>query len=148
MCFVRPIDSCGVGWRKGCSDCSTLKLTTPILLRLLVIRSNGLETRSETLRYYGVILMEQVPIFQDERIKIETPEANLWWAVIDQAIEDLLDPDLNESTIMWFTSASDQPATFLWICVHLDLDASAVRAALKQRISRKDPAKPFTSAAA
>ena len=43
--------------------------------------------------------MEQVQILQEERIKIETPEADLWRAIIEQAIEDLSDPDLNESTI-------------------------------------------------
>ena len=92
--------------------------------------------------------MEQIHILQEEQNRGNTPEADLWRAVIEQAIEDLSDPDLNESTMRWFTSASEQQATFRWICVHLDLDASAVWAALKQRMSRKDPAKPFTSAAA
>ncbi len=90
--------------------------------------------------------MEQVQILQKERIRTETPEAGLWRAVIELAIVDLSDPDLREATLKWFTSASDQPMTFRWICVHLDLDASAVWAALKQRGSWKDPAKPVASA--
>ena len=77
--------------------------------------------------------MEQVQILQEGRIKTETPEADLWRAVIEQGIEDLSDPDLRESTVRWFMSASDQPATFRWICVHLDLDAAAVWAALEKR---------------
>jgi hypothetical protein len=92
--------------------------------------------------------MEQVKILQADRIKADTPEADLWRAVIEQAIEDLSEPDLEELTVKWFTSASDQPMTFRWICVHLDLDASAVWAALKQRDSRKDPPKPVTCAPA
>jgi hypothetical protein len=90
--------------------------------------------------------MEHVQILQEERIQTETPEADLWRAVIEQAIEDLSDPDLNESTVQWFTSASDHPASFRWICVLLDLDASAVWAALKQRGSRKDPPSACASA--
>ena len=77
--------------------------------------------------------MEQVQILQEGRIKTETPEADLWRAVIEQGIEDLSDPDLRESTVRWFMSASDQPATFRWICVHLDLDAAAVWGALEKR---------------
>ncbi len=92
--------------------------------------------------------MEQIPILIEERIETKTPEAELWRAVIDQAIDDLSDPDLGEATIEWFTSASDEPGTFRWICVHLDLNASAVWAALSQRKDRKKPAKLFVCAAA
>jgi hypothetical protein len=92
--------------------------------------------------------MEQIPILIEERIETKTPEAELWRAVIDQAIDDLSDPDLGEATIEWFTSASDEPGTFRWICVHLDLNASAVWAALSQRKDRKKPAKLFACAAA
>jgi hypothetical protein len=92
--------------------------------------------------------MEQIPILIEERIETKTPEAELWRAVIDQAIDDLSDPDLGEATIEWFTSASDEPGTFRWICVHLDLNASAVWAALSHRKDRKKPAKLFAGAAA
>ena len=85
--------------------------------------------------------MEQAQILQEERIRTETPEAGLWRAVIELAIVDLSDPDLRESTLKWFMSESNQPMTFRWICVHLDLDSSAVWAALKTRRSWKDPAK-------
>src|SRR6266542_3785944 len=92
--------------------------------------------------------MEQIPILNEERIETKTPEAELWRVVIDQAIDDLSDSDLGETTIEWFTSASDEPGTFRWICVHLDLNASAVWAALTQRKDRKKPAKLFACAAA
>ena len=81
--------------------------------------------------------MEQAQILQGERFKIETPEAGLWRAVIELAIVDFSDPDLRESTLKWFMSESNEPMTFRWICVHLDLDSSAVWTALK----KQDPAK-------
>jgi hypothetical protein len=84
--------------------------------------------------------MEKIQILQEERIEIKTPEAELWRAVIDQAINDLSDPDLGEATVEWFTSASDRPGTFRWICDHLNLNASAVWTSLAQRESRKKPA--------
>ena len=90
--------------------------------------------------------MEQVQILQEERIQTETPEADLWCAVIERAIGDLSDPDLGQATLEWFASASDQPGTFRWICEHLDLNASAVWAALTQRESRKDPPSACASA--
>jgi hypothetical protein len=84
--------------------------------------------------------MEEIQILQEGRIEIKTPEAELWRAVIDQAINDLSDPDFGEATVEWFTSVSEQPGTFRWICDHLNLNASAVWASLSQRESRKEPA--------
>ena len=92
--------------------------------------------------------MEQIQVLQEERIKIESPEAELWRAVINQAIDDLSDPDLGEATVEWFTSVSEQPGTFRWICAHLDLNASAVWSALAQRKDRKNPAKLLACGAA
>jgi hypothetical protein len=91
--------------------------------------------------------VEQVPILNEERIETKTPEAELWRAVIDQAIDDLSDPDLREAAVEWFTSVSEQPSTFRWVCQHLDLDASAVWSALMQRrdraklVARRDASK-------
>ena len=81
--------------------------------------------------------MEQIPILNKERIETKTPEAELWRAVIDQAIDDLSDPNLREAAVEWFTSVSEQPGTFRWVCHHLDLNASAVWSALIQRKDRK-----------
>ena len=80
-------------------------------------------------------MIEQTQILQESRIKIPTAEANLWLAVIDQAIEDLSNPDLREPALEWFASTSDRPATFRWICDHLDLNASA---AVIRRESRQN----------
>jgi hypothetical protein len=85
--------------------------------------------------------MEQTPILNDERTDTKSPEVDLWRAVIDQAIDDLSDPDLREAAIEWFTSVSEQPSTFRWVCHHLDLNASAVWSALMQRRDRKNCAK-------
>jgi hypothetical protein len=90
--------------------------------------------------------MEQTPILNEERIETKTPEAELWRAVIDQAIDDLSDPDLGEAAVEWFTSVSEQPGTFRWVCEHLDLNASAVWSALTQRKDRKNHAKLFACA--
>ena len=83
-------------------------------------------------------MTEQIQIFPEERIKTPTSEANLWLAVIDQAIEDLSDPDLREAALQWFASTSDRLASFRWICDYLDLNASAVCAALRRRESRQN----------
>ena len=83
-------------------------------------------------------MMEQIQILQEARIETPTAEANLWLAVIDQAIEDLSDPDLREAALEWFASTSYSPASFCWICDHLDLNASAICAALMRRQSPKN----------
>ena len=82
--------------------------------------------------------MEQIQILQQELIKTSTSEANLWLAVIYQAIEDLSDPDLRQAALEWFASTSDRPASFRWICDHLDLNASAVCSAVIRRESRQN----------
>lgn len=87
-------------------------------------------------------MMEDIPTLSDERIQIKTPEVDLWLAVIDQAIGDLSDPDLCNAAAEWFTSTSDQPGTFLWICEQLDFDAPAVRSALFKRAMRITPRAP------
>jgi hypothetical protein len=89
-------------------------------------------------------VIEQIHILQEEQIKTPTSEANLWLAVIDQAIEDLSNPDLREPALEWFASTSERPATFRWICDHLNLSASAVCTALARRENRKNlPAGKF-----
>ena len=69
---------------------------------------------------------------QEERIKTEIPDANLWRAVIDQAIEDLSQPKQRQAAVDWFASTSHNPGSFRWACDHLDLNPSAVWAALKK----------------
>jgi hypothetical protein len=88
--------------------------------------------------------MEQIPILNEERIETTSPEAELWRAVIDQAIDDLSDPDLGEGAVEWFTSVSEEPGTFRWVCHHLDLNASAVWSALIKRKHRKNRVKLVT----
>jgi hypothetical protein len=68
----------------------------------------------------------------EERIKTELPDANLWRAVIDQAIEDLSQPNLRQAAVDWFTSSAQGPGSFRWACDHLDLNPSAVWAALEK----------------
>ena len=85
--------------------------------------------------------MEQIPILDEERIETKCPEAELWRAVINQAIDDLSDPDLREAALEWFTLVSEKPGTFRWVCHHLDLNASAVWSALMQRRDRKNRTK-------
>jgi hypothetical protein len=69
---------------------------------------------------------------QEERIKTANPDANLWRAVIDQAIEDLSQPKQRQAAVDWFASTSHNPGSFRWACDHLDLNPSAVWAALKK----------------
>ena len=68
----------------------------------------------------------------EERIKTEIPDANLWRAVIDQAIEDLSQPKLRQAAVDWFGSTTQQPGSFRWACDHLDLNPAVVWSALKK----------------
>ena len=93
--------------------------------------------------------MQEIPTLSEERIKLTCPEVDLWLAVVDQAIGDLSDPDLCDAAAKWFTSTSDQPGTFLWICEQLDFDAPAVRSALFKRAMRITPtSRPLKGASA
>jgi hypothetical protein len=62
----------------------------------------------------------------EERIKTEISDANLWRAVIDQAIEDLSQPKLRQAAVDWFASTAQGPGSFRWACDYLDLNSSAV----------------------
>jgi hypothetical protein len=70
---------------------------------------------------------------QEERIKTELPEANLWRAVINQAIDDLSQAKLRQASLEWFASTARGPGTFQWACDQLDLNASAVWVALNKK---------------
>jgi hypothetical protein len=48
----------------------------------------------------------------EERIKTEIPDANLWRAVIEQAVEDLSQPKLRQAAVDWFTSSAQGPGIF------------------------------------
>ncbi len=79
-------------------------------------------------------------------IKKDFPEATLWLAVIDQAIDDLSDPTKHQAATDWFTSAAQGPGSFRWACDHLDLNHAAVWAALSkadfpQAINNSDASK-------
>jgi hypothetical protein len=75
-------------------------------------------------------------------------ERELWTAVLGLAIEDLKDGRTGAGALhctrLWFVSDDYEPGSFLWICDHLELDASAIRrAALESRppkFSRAVPA--------
>jgi hypothetical protein len=67
---------------------------------------------------------------EQERIKPDPPEANLWRAVIGQAIDDLSQPALQQAAVEWLASTAHGPGSFRWACDHLDLNPAAVWAAL------------------
>jgi hypothetical protein len=56
-------------------------------------------------------------------------ERHLWAAVLDLAMEDLTDRRIRDEVNVrgWFTSNEYVPGSFLWICDHLELDASTIR---------------------
>lgn len=64
--------------------------------------------------------------------QFKIPEANLWVAVIDQAVEDLSQPSLRQAAMQWLSSTARGLGSFRWACDHLDLNASAVRVALNK----------------
>jgi hypothetical protein len=67
-----------------------------------------------------------------QQVRNKIPEAHLWMAVIDQAIEDLSHPSLRQAAVQWFSSAARGPGSFHWACNHLDLNASAVWTSLNK----------------
>jgi hypothetical protein len=69
-----------------------------------------------------------------EVVRKQIPEANLWVAVLDQAIEDILNPCRREAAIHWLLSDSRKIGNFRWVCEHLDLNPHAVRAATSSRM--------------
>jgi hypothetical protein len=79
---------------------------------------------------FWVLLMKQAR--EQERIKVDVPEANLWRAVIGQAIDDLSQPVLRLAAMDWLGSTAHGPGSFRWACDHLDLDPEAVSAALNK----------------
>ena len=60
------------------------------------------------------------------------PEAELWTAVIVQAIKDLSsqDPRERRSASLWINSQSDAVHSFIWVCRITDIEPSFVRSAL------------------
>ena len=62
------------------------------------------------------------------------PEAELWTAVIIQAIEDLSSPDLlqQRSAKAWIESSDDAVHSFKWSCRVTDVEPSFVRAMLRK----------------
>jgi hypothetical protein len=87
-----------------------------------------------------------VPKILEGNPSITSPEAELWAAVLTQAIDDLdgmrLLPVIRRSAKCWFQSKNHDPGSFLWICEFLGLAASSVRdkylrPARQQRQSRR-----------
>lgn len=65
-------------------------------------------------------------------------ERELWSAVLGQAIEDLTDSRAGSegySARLWFESDNHEPGSFLWICDHLELEASSIRRGVLERPS-------------
>ena len=57
------------------------------------------------------------------------PILNLWLAVLENAIDDLLGRNVIEQkkALHWFKSDDDYIGSFLFICVHLDVDYLKMR---------------------
>jgi hypothetical protein len=75
--------------------------------------------------------MRYLPKTLEGNPSIASPEAELWAAVLIQAIDDLhgmrLLPVIRRSAECWFQSKNHDPGSFLWICDFLGLAASTVR---------------------
>jgi hypothetical protein len=75
------------------------------------------------------------------------PEAELWTAVILQAIDDLdrrtsLTPRLaQDSAREWFSSESDAVGSFIWTCHVIDMDPNFIRSRLAKKQRMQNPVK-------
>jgi hypothetical protein len=73
------------------------------------------------------------------------PEAELWTAVILQAIDDLdrrtsLSPSwARDSAREWFASDSDVAGSFIWTCHVINVDPSFIRSRLAKKHRMKNP---------
>jgi hypothetical protein len=74
----------------------------------------------------------EIQALGQERIREDAAEMNLWRAVIGQALDDLSQPKLHQAAMDWLASTEHGPGSFRWICDHLDLNPSAVSAALNK----------------
>jgi hypothetical protein len=78
----------------------------------------------------------------DRRI---VPEAELWTAVILQAIDDLdrrtsLTPrSAQDSAREWFASESDAVGSFIWTCHVINVDPNFIRSQLAKKNRMKNP---------
>jgi hypothetical protein len=73
--------------------------------------------------------------FKDPEVEVlreAIPEANLWIAVIDQALADLSSQSQRAAAARWVESDRCDPGSFRWACDLLDLNVNAVRAALSR----------------
>src|SRR4051794_35696095 len=63
------------------------------------------------------------------------PEADLWTAVILQAIQDLSSdsPDKRDTALLWFNSTKDGACSFLWACRLINVEPGFVRSALRKQ---------------
>jgi len=79
--------------------------------------------------------------------KIQMPERDLFSAVLETAIDDLLSTSIHQdrrqtkcmeenriSAFSWVFEGSEGPVTFLSVCRTLDLCPAVVRAAIKRRL--------------
>ena len=76
----------------------------------------------------------------DEINEYEQRYRNLWSRVLDQAIEDLDDPEFTNKASIWFNSKNININSFICICHTLDLDPDAERKKIfnKNTIKRKE----------
>jgi hypothetical protein len=78
----------------------------------------------------------------DRRI---VPEAELWTAVILQAIDDLdrrtslTTRSAQDSAREWFASESDAVGSFIWTCHVIDLDPNFISSRLAKKHRMKNP---------
>lgn len=73
-------------------------------------------------------------VFTDATCRM-LPEAELWTAVIQQAIQDISSPDSyeQESARSWFNSSTDAVGSFIWACNVIDIEPSFIRTSLQKQ---------------
>ena len=72
------------------------------------------------------------------------PCKNLWMAVLEQAMEDILtgpahrrgkvESIFKNTALAWFHSDNEGIGSFLWVCEHLDIDPHTVHHILTKKI--------------
>jgi hypothetical protein len=73
-------------------------------------------------------------VFTDASCRM-LPKAELWTAVIQQAIQDLSSPDSyeQEAARLWFNAPTDVVGSFIWACNVIDMEPSFIRASLHKQ---------------
>ena len=98
--------------RKGCS--------------LNVVNANAVDVAFNSRKFV------RLPSYEASEELKNTPERNLWCAVLFRAMQDASDGCIE--AIDWVTSTRSPVGSFVWVCTQLDINEKAIRKVLLSQL--------------